>query len=95
MFKVIIKETGKGLGQMTVVQSQETEKYYVVSSVSGAYANETYIFECDKKGSITNWTEVYGVRPNQHNKVLSDLYMGELTEQDFYNDNDYDEEEVD
>lgn len=35
-----------------------SRKYFVVSSIRNAYANETYIFESDSEGEITNWSEV-------------------------------------
>lgn len=85
--KIIIKETGKGLGQQTLVKSDQN-KYYVVSSITGLYANETMIFGSDEDGVITNFGEMWATKPAQHENILSMLESRELTEEDFYFDAD-------
>ncbi len=67
----------------TVVKSSE-QNCYLVSSVLSCYADETFIFQCDEQGKVTNWGEVWGIRPAQHQEVLSQLLSGEITENDFY-----------
>ncbi len=81
---ITIEQLRMGFGQKTVVFDKITKKYFLVSSVSNFYANETYIFECDKDGNVEDFCEVWGVRPSDHDKVMSMLMNGELTSLDFY-----------
>jgi hypothetical protein len=82
--KIIKRETNNGQGQQTLLLDELTKKYYVVSSVHNAFANETYIFESDRHGNITNWSEVWGIRPRDHYRVVNQLVTKELTSLDFY-----------
>ena len=79
MFKMVIEHLGKGLGTQSLLLCEESKQHYVVSSVNGAWADETYIFKSDDKGEITDWMEVYGIRPNQHEQVIGELLNGSLT----------------
>jgi hypothetical protein len=88
---IVIDETGRGRGRQTVVFDPSTKKYFLVSSVNNDFANETYIFQCDVNGVVSNWSEVWDARPNDHDGVVSRLLNGEMTSLDFYFDEEDDE----
>lgn len=81
---ILEKETNKGMGQQTLIAFKDTGKMYIVSSVSDIMVNETYIFKADSDGDVSNWGEVYGTRPADHDYVINELINGMLTEEDFY-----------
>jgi hypothetical protein len=83
-FKIVKGETGKGNGQQTVMFDSITKKHFVVSSVSGGFVDETYIFVSDKDGNVENYAEVWGTRPADHDGVINALLTGDITALDFY-----------
>lgn len=90
--KVVIGETNKGNGEQTVMLDETTGKYYLVSSVYFASmygeVDETYIFECDKDGEVENWSEVWATEPSNHDGIINMLLSGELSVEDFYEQED-------
>jgi hypothetical protein len=82
--KIVIGETNRGRGEQTVMFDPMTKKHFLVSSINHAYADETYIFECDENGIVENYIEVWGTRPSNHDEVIRQLLTDELTSLDFY-----------
>jgi len=77
--KIIKPETNNGNEKRTLVYDEMSKKYFIVSSINNAFGNETYIFESDSDGNITNWSEVWGTRPSKHSRVVDMLVSGEIS----------------
>ena len=77
--KIVKRETNQGNGNQTLMYDEMSRKYFVVSSIQNDYANETYIFESDSEGNITNWSEVWRTRPSNHTEVVDMLVSGEIS----------------
>ena len=65
-------------------ESERTIKYVVVSATFAEFTGpETYIFEADKDGEITNWVELDGSFQGEknHNRALANIgyWPGEAT----------------
>ncbi|NCU32542.1 MAG: hypothetical protein EOM23_06340 [Candidatus Moranbacteria bacterium] len=70
--------------KQTVLYDGVSKQHYLVSSIENFFTDETYIFECDSKGEISNYSEVWGIRPAQHWTVIEKLMSREITYLDFY-----------
>lgn len=62
----------------TLLHDVTYDKYYLVSTVFNQYksfvlCDETYVFECDEMGNITNYFEVLGVKPRAHSFVVDNI----------------------
>ena len=50
------------------------KKHYVVSGTDAFYSGwEVLVFECNKDGEVTNWSDVCGGRGVSHDEAINEL----------------------
>lgn len=76
--KVRFKGSEHRLQSRTILHDVTHDKYYLVSTAFNQYksfvlCDETYVFDCDEMGNITNYFEVLGIRPRAHSFVVDNI----------------------
>lgn len=67
-----------GIQNRTILHDVTYDKYYLVSTNFNQYkslvlCDETYVFDCDERGNITDYFEVLGIRPHAHSFVVDNI----------------------
>ncbi|MFC6717933.1 hypothetical protein ACFQHN_10145 [Natrialbaceae archaeon GCM10025896] len=53
--------------------SLEESEYYVISSVSSAFADESMAFPADENGGVISWSEAFSLTPRNHEGAVAEL----------------------